>query len=96
MPTYDFQCRSGHVSEQHAGYDDESAPCSVCGRKAKRLPSFGTQYINRTGDLGRPVTWDEKRQRENNARVQETVTANSRQIAQETGDKTAYRQHIKR
>ena len=47
----------------------------------------GIQIINRTGDLGRPVTWAEKRQRESNARVQETVTNNSKTIQKETGQK---------
>lgn len=96
MPNYIYQCPSGHETEQYGGYDQVSAPCLLCPQTARRLPCSGVQIINRTGDLGRPVTWDEKRQREDNAYTQERVTNNSKHIAQETGDRTAYRQHIKR
>lgn len=95
MPTYDHRCPKGHVTEAYAGYEEYSVECK-CGLPAERIPCQGVQVINRTGDLGRPVTWAEKRQREHNAKVQETVSNNSKRIAQETGDKTAYRQHIKR
>ena len=86
MPNYLYECKRGHVTERYGGYEESSARCA-CGVTAKRLPSSGVHIINRTGDLGRPVTWDEKRQRENNARVQEAVTNNSRQINRETGQK---------
>lgn len=96
MPNYEHRCKRGHVTESYAGYEETIVQCGVCDGAAERLPCQGVQIINRTGDLGRPVTWDEKRKRENNARVQETVTNNSKRIAQETGDKTAYKQHVKR
>ena len=86
MPIYQYECPRGHVTEAYGGYEDSSTPCA-CGKAARRLPCSGVQVINRTGDLGRPVTWEEKRQRENNARVQETVTNNSKRIQAETGQK---------
>lgn len=84
MPIYVYECSDGHVTEAYGDYEASSTPC-VCGGTAERLPCSGIQIINRTGDIGRPVTWAEKRERENNAHLQETVTNNSRTIQQETG-----------
>ena len=86
MPTYQYACPDGHVTEEYAGYEDDSISCA-CGETGRRLPCSGVHVINRTGDLGRPVTWEEKRQREDNARVQEIVTNNSKLIQAETGQK---------
>ena len=52
---------------------------------AERLPCSGVQIINRTGDMGRPVSWEEKRKRERNAYTMERVTNNSKTINRETG-----------
>jgi hypothetical protein len=86
MPQYLYECPDGHVTEAYGGYDDVVAPC-VCGGNGRRLPCSGVQVINRTGDIGRPVTWEEKRQREDNAYTQERVTNNSKHIQKETGQK---------
>ena len=42
MPTYDFTCSCGEVTEARAGYDVRILPCPACGRQAERtLPGPG-------------------------------------------------------
>jgi len=78
LPKYIYSC-------PRCGYVKGDGPWrTFCNCK---LTDTFIQIINRTGDLGRPVTWAEKRQRESNARVQETVTNNSKMIQKETGQK---------
>ncbi len=45
MPTYNFLCGSGHVTEQRRGFDTTSAPCLCCGELAMRQFSATGQYI---------------------------------------------------
>ena len=87
MPTYDYSCRLGHTVEERRGVGERAIPCPLCGETAFRQAVYqGTQIINRTGDIGRPVTWDEKRKREQNAYTMERVSNNSKRIANETGE----------
>lgn len=46
MPTYDFRCAMGHVTERRAGYDQSAIGCPVCGAEARRAS------INRLGMSG--------------------------------------------
>lgn len=46
MPTYDFRCAAGHVTERRAGYDQSAIGCPACGREAKRAE------VNRLGVSG--------------------------------------------
>ena len=88
MPLYDYTCRLGHTVEERQGVEESSIPCPLCGETAFRQSVYrGTQIINRTGDIGRPVTWEEKRQREQNGYTMERVSNNSKRIAAETGEK---------
>lgn len=45
MPTYDFRCAMGHVTERRAGYDQSAIGCH-CGLVANRSP------VNRLGKSG--------------------------------------------
>jgi len=45
VPTYDYCCELGHVTERRAGMDWESIPCPLCGRIARRVPVYAEQYI---------------------------------------------------
>lgn len=45
MPTYDFRCAKGHVTEKRAGYDQSAIGCH-CGAEARRSP------VNRFGVSG--------------------------------------------
>jgi len=38
MPTYDFRCKCGEVSEVRAGYDAPPITCPACGGVAYRAP----------------------------------------------------------
>ncbi len=45
MPTYDFACSCGAVTEERRGYDDMVIPCPSCGATASRVPVYRHQYI---------------------------------------------------
>lgn len=67
---------------------ESSIPCPLCGETSIRQAVYGdTQIMNITGDIGRPVTWDERRKREENGYLMERVSNNSKRIAAETGEK---------
>ena len=67
--------------------EESAIPCSLCGETSFRQPVYrGTQIINRTGDIGRPVTWAERRKREENGYLMERVSNNSKTLARETGE----------
>ncbi len=46
MPTYYYVCEKGHKSEVKAGYEVTTIACLTCGRDARRLSVYETQYIN--------------------------------------------------
>ena len=47
MPTYEFQCPSGHVFERFSltMTSSRSAACPKCGKRAKRLISGGAGLV---------------------------------------------------
>lgn len=54
MPTYDYICPAGHVTEQHGGYDDAKITCywpadrpdsTVCGKVARRSAVYPSQGV---------------------------------------------------
>jgi hypothetical protein len=45
-PLYDYMCDEGHVTEEKAGYEIATVPCPSCGRDARRLPVYESQYIS--------------------------------------------------
>lgn len=57
MPTYDFRCDEGHVTEARRGVDVESIPCP-CGRIATRLSVY---HVNVAGDVWIPESEGEYR-----------------------------------
>ena len=40
----DFECRSGHITEHYIHHKQKKVECSVCGKMAKRIISFGKVY----------------------------------------------------
>lgn len=36
-PRYDFECETGHITEQFAGYDDRIIECPTCRKDAPRV-----------------------------------------------------------
>lgn len=88
MGLYDYTCRTGHTVEEQRGVEEGSIHCPLCGETAHRQAVYGgTQIMNITGDIGRPVTRDERRKREENGYLMERVSNNSKRIAAETGEK---------
>jgi len=46
VPTYDYRCAEGHVTERRvASYDADSLQCS-CGLLAQRIPAYVSTGIN--------------------------------------------------
>ena len=45
MPTYDYRCKRGHVTESTQGIGTVSIPC-VCGTSAERVQVYRSQYIS--------------------------------------------------
>lgn len=45
MPTYDYRCKRGHVTESTQGIGTVSIPC-VCGTSAERVQVYRNQYIS--------------------------------------------------
>ena len=55
MPTYDFACGCGEVTEARAGFETSSLPCPACGQTAQRVPVYRFQYtITETGGSSYP------------------------------------------
>ncbi len=53
MPTYDFGCTCGQVTELRKGYGVTSIPCPACGNEANRLAVYPGQFIvTETGAKG--------------------------------------------
>jgi len=46
MPTYDYYCGCGVVTEARQGISVEAIPCPACGQSAERVPFYTNQYIN--------------------------------------------------
>lgn len=60
MPTYDYQCDCGEVTERFGqGYDVAVIPCPLCGSSAKRVTLHPPNAITETGGVGGP--WDRNR-----------------------------------
>ena len=57
MPTYDFRCAMGHVTERRAGYDQSAIGCPVCGAEARRasINQFGMSGFATPPMRSRPV-----------------------------------------
>ena len=45
MPTYDFKCEAGHVTELRRGREVYSLPCPECGLEAARVPFYASQQL---------------------------------------------------
>lgn len=45
MPLYEYRCEQGDVTEARRGVDCEAIPCPACGREARRVPFYESQYI---------------------------------------------------
>ena len=45
MPTYDYRCENGHVTEFRRGRDCVSLPCPVCTEEAKRVPFYASVVL---------------------------------------------------
>jgi len=45
MPTYQFVCRRGHVTEKRVGFECAGIPCPECKAFALRRAFYEDQYI---------------------------------------------------
>lgn len=45
MPTYDFKCKAGHVTEKRTSMGVASVPCPECGQDAPRVPFYSSVVL---------------------------------------------------
>ena len=84
MPTYDYRCKCGEVTEARRGLEDYFIPCASCGETAHRVPVYQEQYTRTDsggmqGRMGKAGTIPESVER---------YARNSATIEKETGNKS--------
>ena len=86
MPTYDFCCELGHMTEKSAGYDDTQIVCPLCGGKAYRQAVYAEQYtITETGAV---VARKDRVRRDHMGEKLEILRKNSVEAKRETNKDT--------
>jgi putative FmdB family regulatory protein len=84
MPTYDYRCKCGEITEARRGVEVSSLPCPLCGGTAHRVPVYEEQYTRTDsggmqGRMGKAGTIPESVER---------YARNSATIEKETGNKS--------
>lgn len=83
MPTYDYLCGCGEVTERFGqGYNQTVIPCPICGGSAQRVTLCPPNAITETGGVGGP--WDRNRRTQVGEKL-EHLRKSSVRTTRETG-----------